>query len=87
MLLYMNLEFSNLINLGIGKPDSLLLVYPHRIGQSPKKNFFLKLVAIVLDNAVRDNNFESLFSPTPLPSIPGRISSNEEFSFQAWKTY
>lgn len=86
MLLYMNLEFSNLINFGVGKPDSLLLVYPHRIGQSPK-NFFLKLVAIVLDNAVRDNNFESLFSPTPLPSIPRRISSNEEFSFQAWKTY
>ena len=86
MLLYMNLEFFNLTNLGIGKPNSLLLVYPHRIGQSPKKNFFLKLVAIVLDNAVRDNNFESLFSPTPLPSIPRRISSNEEFSFQAWKT-
>ena len=87
MLLYMHLEFSNLLNLGIGKSDSLLLVYPHRIGQSPKNNFFLKLVAVALDNAVRDYNFESLFSCTPLPSIPRRISSDEEFSFQAWKTY
>lgn len=42
MLLYMNLEFSNLINLGIGKSDSLLLVYPHRIGQSPKNKLFLE---------------------------------------------
>lgn len=83
----MHLEFSNLINPGIGKSDSLLLVYPRRIGQSPKNNFFLKLVAVVLDNAVRDNNFESLFSRTPLPSIPRRISSDEEFSFQTWKTY
>lgn len=87
MLLYMHLEFSNLINPGIGKSDCLLLVYPRRIGQSPKNNFFLKLVAVVLDNAVRDNNFESLFSRTPLPSIPRRISSDEEFSFQTWKTY